>query len=306
MQILIYGTTSHIDRLENILREYYKVEVINLSKIINMKKNRSIFNKFQLIFEIIINIYKSKLIYTIFCGNFSIFNFFVFFIARILNKKIINHWIGTDILIAKKNKNKTKIMQLFINYNFSGSKLLHDELYDIGIKSEIVPIILQDISHKISKMPSSHAILVYLPEGREEFYGYSIVLKLIKYFKSIDFYIIANNKIRINEKNVILLGNVSVEKMNEVYDRISILLRIPEHDGLSLMVLEALAKGKYVIYKYEFPYTYQARNYIEAKEKINLIISHNPPIVNSEASEFISKSYTHEQYLSKIMEKINE
>jgi hypothetical protein len=310
MKLLIYGTTSHSNRLAEILMQDNSIEVIDLAKQFckHAKARFPIFFYIERIKKMVLAIYKADLIYTIFMGNFSKYNFIFFLVARILKKTTINHWIGTDVLIAKKNMHKCAIMQKLIKYNYCGSKILYDELKEINIKSEIVPIVLQDIPHCISKMPDNHKILVYLPQGREVFYGLNIVKKLIYKFKDIEFYIVGNDSdIFSGVRNVKMLGHVSLLEMNNIYDRISILLRIPEHDGLSLMLLEALAKGKYVIYKYEFPYTFTARSYEEAEKAINIILKkEKKPIANKEASEYIVKNYSTRLYINKILEKMHE
>ncbi len=310
MKLLIYGGTSHSSRLSEILRQNKNIEVIDLAKHFSKgaKEGFRIFYIIRKIKIMVFAIYKADLIYTIFMGNFSWFNFMFFLVAKILKKTTINHWIGTDVLIAKKNLHKCAVMQKLIKYNYCGSKILYDELKKIGIKSEIVPIVLQDIPHYISKMPDNHRILVYLPRGREAFYGLDIVKRLVYKFNDMEFYIVANDSDIFSEaKNVKMLGQVPLAEMNNIYDRISILLRIPEHDGLSLMLLEALAKGKYVIYKYEFPYTYKAQSYEEAEKAINMILKkEEKPIANREASEYIAINYSTRQYIRKIMEKIHE
>ncbi len=300
MKLLVYGT-SHVDRLEKILNHTNnKVEIINLNELVKEKR------KIIRIKNVILNALQADAIYTTFCGLYSKINFVIFFLSKIQRKVSINHWIGTDVLFAQKDVKKTNKMQKYIKYNFAGSQLLQGELKEIGIKSEVVPIVLSDISTNISKMPNDHAVLVYLPKGREEFYGYDIVNKLTNDYPDILFYIVANDRASLfNSSNVRMLGNVPIEKMEDVYDNISILLRIPAHDGLSMMVLEALAKGKNIIYKYDFPYTHKANNYIEAKEVLKKIISKGPPKPNFEASKYITKTYKSESYINKILETIN-
>lgn len=299
MKLLVYGT-SHIDRLGKILNRTSEVEIINLNELVKEKR------KIIRIKNVILNVLRADAIYTTFCGLYSKINFTIFFISKIQKKVTINHWIGTDVLFAQKDVQRTRKMQKYIKYNFAGSQLLQGELKEIGIESEVVPIVLSDISINISKMPNEHAVLVYLPKGREEFYGYDIVKQLIHDYSDIFFYIVANDKSSLfDSSNVRMLGNVPVERMDDIYDKISILLRIPAHDGLSMMVLEALAKGKSVIYKYDFPYTYKASNYVETKEVLTRIISKGPPKPNFEASKYIAKNYKSESYISKILEAIN-
>ena len=56
--------------------------------------------------------------------------------------------------------------------------------------------------------------------------------------------------------------------LDPVYRAASILIRVPPHDSLSAMVLEALAWGREVIYSRPFPYTRQAGDEEEAEEAL--------------------------------------
>ena len=87
--------------------------------------------------------------------------------------------------------------------------------------------------------------------------------------------------------------------MYQIYNKISILIRIPEHDGLSLMLLEALIKGKNVIYCYDFPYTKKATSFEELDEKFKQIISYNPE-PNTKGHDYIMKEYNMEDIKNKL------
>jgi hypothetical protein len=56
--------------------------------------------------------------------------------------------------------------------------------------------------------------------------------------------------------------------LDPVHRAASILIRVPPHDSLSAMVLEALAWGREVIYFRPFPYTRQAGDEEEAAEAL--------------------------------------
>lgn len=214
-------------------------------------------------------------------------------IPKIFGKKVINHWIGSDVLVAKRGKT-SKINQLFIDKNLSCSSLIKEELNEMGIRSTLIPIIPSGLKYDIAKMPANHGVLVYLPEGKEEFYGLKYVELLANKFSNVLFYIVANtNSKLILLDNVIFMGKLGLVEMEKLYDKISILLRLPEHDGLSLMLIEALAKGKKVIYKYDFPHVYTIKNEEELVYIFKQIVEEEPTI-NYEANRFINENYNEE------------
>ena len=65
---------------------------------------------------------------------------------------------------------------------------------------------------------------------------------------------------------------------------------MPKHDGLSLMLLEALIKGKEIIYSYKFPYTQYAASKEEVSDKINEIIQKQPEF-NKLGHQYVLKNY---------------
>jgi len=280
MKIGVFGPQFQSQHIIELLKHFH-VDCIDINKTLS---GENLIKKYK---QFIKTISKVDTVYTI--GQSFRFNPKIV-ISKILGKKVISHWIGSDILEAKKNRFH-KINQWFIDINLSCSELIQNELFDMGIASELLPIIPAGMSYDIAIMPKRHSVLVYLPEGNEEFYGKKFVEFLALEYPDIEFKIVANtNKNILNFKNVFFLGRLSFDEMEKLYDEISILLRLPEHDGLSLMLLEALAKGKEVIYKYPFPYTHTASNLTELKIVFSKIVSSEPK-VNYEANEYIRNNY---------------
>ena len=210
-------------------------------------------------------------------------------IAKLYNKKVITHWIGSDVLKIKNNKNIDKV-QSYISYNLTCSPVLKDELSDIGITVEEVAIIPTNMSGDYSKLPKKHGVMMYLPKGSEDFYGIKYLEYAAKQFKSIQFYVVGNDNDTLHLKNVCFLGKIPTEEMNDLYDKTSILIRLPEHDGLSLMLLESLIKGKEVIYCYDFPHTRHVTNINELKRELDDIISKKPKH-NVEGHDYVLEKY---------------
>lgn len=221
-------------------------------------------------------------------------------IAKIYKKKVISHWIGSDVLKAQELGN-LKSVQSYIDCNLTCSPIIKEELLELKIESKEIPILPMNMSEEYSALPAKHGVIMYLPKGNEKFYGISYLEYAAKEFKDLDFYIVGNDNDSINLKNVHFLGKIPKEKMFELYDKTSILIRLPEHDGLSLMLLEALVKGKEVIYCYDFPHTVRVTNNNELKEAIINIIS-NVPKYNEKGHNYILEQYN----LHDIKERLKE
>lgn len=218
-------------------------------------------------------------------------------LARLLKKKVIMHWIGTDVY-QTIHSDKPEIYTGNIHH-ICGSKLLHDELKSINISADIIPILPLKMNMDIIKQPEKHSVLIYLPEGKEDFYGADRIRELAIRNPNIEFHIVANQGYKPLElPNVIFHGRLNSEEMNDMYKNISILLRIPKHDGLSMMVIEALAKGKQVLYKYEHPYVYTPKSLnIDDLDKTFKEIIATEPSENKKGHDYVAEYYTEKEIM---------
>ena len=123
-------------------------------------------------------------------------------LAALLKKKIVIHWIGTDVLDATVEYKKTgKILnEEYQHVDLACAAHLKDELMKIGVHSEYVPIFPIDIPFEPLPAPSQHAILSYIPEDKTAFYGLPELKHLAKRFPDIDFHIVANSGAADTEK----------------------------------------------------------------------------------------------------------
>ena len=143
------------------------------------------------------NFYKIKKEYKIFHGITFSRNFKVFLLAKLAGLKTINHWMGSDVEYALKSYYgyfKVKLTSLFIDRHLACSKPLVQELKQIGIKANFMPIINpMSISQNIKPLPEKFSVLAYLPDNRHEFYGSKYIYQLACEYEKINFYIVAGN-----------------------------------------------------------------------------------------------------------------
>lgn len=213
--------------------------------------------------------------------------------ARLLKKKIVNQWIGTDVMSATKYPRRritALITNKICNIQIAVSPFLTRELKRIGISSYVIPNV-PEISYKTPvNSPKKNGVIVYIPEDRYHFHRGDTILNIASKFPSINFHIVANEgkKIR-NMDNIHYHGFLSDDKMEELWSKVNVLLRIPYHDGLPLMILEALARGKYVVWTYPFHSCYRVKKSNDIINALNEIFNKIEP--NLEGRSFVLNHY---------------
>jgi len=206
----------------------------------------------------------------------------IYIISKLLGKKVIVHWIGTDVWFVASNKEWSintllrKIAYRMVDLHLAVSKALANELKPLGIDAIVVPLIPDmPLLQEDITWPSENVVLVYLPEKRPEFYGSSIVFRLAEELPQIKFLIVAHTgEGAPHLPNIEYLGWINLET---IWRQVKIYLRLTKHDGLPNMIIEALARGKRVIWSYQYPFCHQAHTFEEAKDALENILRQNQP-----------------------------
>lgn len=212
-------------------------------------------------------------------------------------KPILNHWLGTDVLSCI-TKYRGYLVARFLNriaYQAAVSPHLVSELKQIGINSFVLPIAppAETFPAMTTKEPG---VLVYLPQNRFSFYEGEKVLSLAVRFPFLKFHIIGHNG-----KGVYPLSNVKfygwVEDTTPFWEKTHILLRLVKHDGLPLMVVEALSRGHHVIWNFPMEACHLASNEDEAALFLKNLCFQNE--LNLDGRNFAMNNWSGER-LSKI------
>ena len=274
-----------------------------------------------------VSIMKNKSDIPLIFKNLNIFNFiFIFFskkwlqadyvyfvgvinlkflkLAKLFNKKVICHWIGTDVttiakLPEKQKKNFIKLCKKTGNKHFAITPKIVQKLQEYGIESELLEITSNNVlPQKKVEFSKKHSILAYWSPLKREFYGGNVIDKLAIDFPELTFYILGsdgNGETQLS--NLVYLNKV--KDIEEVFDKITILIRITKHDGLPSMILETLARGKWVIFSDDFPHTIKAQTYFEAKEALTKLQLKTE--LNIEGMKYIENNYNSQIIKEKIM-----
>lgn len=225
-------------------------------------------------------------------GNITKSKFYVK-VARHFKKDVVIHWVGSDVLHLPER------IDLFRPY-FDGvkhltcSEMLQKELVDCEVYADHIPLVPYDMNLDIQPIPEKHAVMVYLPEGKEEFYGSHYIGILANQYPDIIFHIVANEGFdELRLPNVRFYKKMNFDELNELYKKISVLVRLTEHDGLPMMMLESLAKGKSVVYRFTHPYVSTPKS-LDREDVIaafDAIVS-KPPVLNEEGSRYVREFYS--------------
>ena len=224
-----------------------------------------------------------------------------FVISKLKRKKTICHWIGSDSLLAIQNwrrKLQTKIFTKFVDLHLAVSNRIKDELAEIGIESEVL-FHGSDIKPEEISMPKKLGVLIYFMEGREKLYGLERVIEIAQRLKDVDFYFVGRFKPEkytknYNQKNLNFLGFTNLD---ELWHKISVIVRMTEHDGFPKTILEAYAKGRYVIHNYPLPGVILCQTNNEVIEELRKLQKTNS--VNKDGLEIFKKEFHYEAFLEK-------
>jgi glycosyltransferase involved in cell wall biosynthesis len=219
------------------------------------------------------------------------------FILACTAKPVIWHWIGSDILLLK-NSRLSRWVQKFIQrrridywprLHAADSPDVQRELHALGIRSEVIRLLPERIEAPVEPLPETFTVLSYWLEDRKRFYGGDIVMQLARELPEVRFLILgAAGDDQADLPNVKFLG--WQKDLESFYTQSSALIRLPEHDSLSAMVLEMLARGRYIIYNKPMPGCHLARNFAETKEALAQIQKLKTP--NRDGARHIQENFS--------------
>lgn len=191
--------------------------------------------------------------------------------ARMMGCNVVRWWVGSDVMLSSENSetvSTARSLDSVVDLNIAVSPHLVEELADIGIEAEYLPSPC-DLSALKSRPPDKLAsgVLTYLPTERRQFYGENVLVEAIEANPDLNFYIVSDESHSLARyHNVRSLG--WVKNMDEVWPEVGVLLRVTAHDGMPRMVLEALARGRYVIYSERFEGCWFARSGAEVNRHL--------------------------------------
>ena len=191
-------------------------------------------------------------------------------IAMWLHKRIVMHWVGTDVLMAGKAAADGGVDQKLVKATRHLCEVawIQEELRPIGIFAELADIaVFPDDLPEPAPLPGRFSILTYMSKGRERFYGLDWVIEVAMAFPSVEIRIAGISEYSEGlPENIRLLGWVA--DMSAEYRNCVMYLRLPAHDGLAFSVLEAMSTGRYVAYTEPLACTLQVNSVADLIHKV--------------------------------------
>lgn len=185
---------------------------------------------------------------------------------RVRRRPVVVHWVGTDVLIALEEHAKQNISTRLVEapHHWCDAPWLVDELRPMGIRAEYVPLPIPVLEAEPSPLPGRFRVLMYLPVDAfdREVFDIDTLLRLPVELPEVEFILIPSPADSLPGP---LPANLQtpgwVDDMDALYREVSALVRLVSHDGMSFMVLEALSRGRQVIYTYPLPHVVQASGF---------------------------------------------
>lgn len=235
-------------------------------------------------------------------------------LALFLKKIIIIHWVGSDILEMmawRKQGNEFSYKLASQAVHWAEVNWTAKELQELGLACRVVPLTSVAFPEEVRDLPEKFVVLTYLPTGKGEFYGETTIVELARKMPDVVFLAVAAQTISRNPEwpsNLISVG--WVDNMAEFYSEVVLIIRLTLHDGLSLMVLEALAHGRHVIWGYPFTGAYQTDGNIDRLvrfiEKLHQKHVQKDLQINRIGREFVARFYRPENVWDSISRGIQE
>jgi hypothetical protein len=219
-------------------------------------------------------------------------------------------WMGTDVSLAMGRYRDRSIHLKYIEYahHFTDSPLLKHELESIGVKANTLHfkwIRTNDYGKNV--FPALSAF-TYIGQGKADFYGWQQVRELAIAFPEISFKIAGNTGVDFIDipKNLMFLGWIDSESMKQLRNETPIFIRLPEHDGFSMSVLEAMGSGCDVIWNQELNgcHLFNSNAPIEQFASILDTLKLRNLSKNSDNIQFIASHFEKQQILQNFLQTL--
>jgi hypothetical protein len=208
-------------------------------------------------------------------------------------KRVVFHWIGSDLYSLGR---RTALRSLFwtvragVDLHIADAPWLVDDLKALGLEAHLVPTISEKMAPGPQPLPARLRVLAYVPDRRRDFYGWHTIRMLAELYPGSEFIAVGGAAEEGAPANVRFEGYLDGAGMDRVYRETSVLLRPTANDGLSQMVLEALGRGRQVVWSRRFPHCHYAETAAEYVSAMEQLLAECPP--NDAGAAYVAEHYS--------------
>ncbi len=253
-----------------------------------------------------------------FCANLAEKSEYVQILER-TKKKVLIHWIGTDApncaaFQVAGEKDLFERLKAPNVVHLAENTEMRKEVLDLGVPRVILCPIASRFNFEPLPLPTkmngdlNPLISVYMPPHRHDFFNRELIMKVIEKTPEIPyiFYSYSDGlKTSPLTENAMSWGKIPDGQYEILIKQSTGHLRLVEHDGVSLTMVEFCMAGRWFITNQDRPHTIKCGlNVDEIVTRVKEVVAKKEP--NKVASRFYSENFgadRHRAVISKILEK---
>jgi len=182
----------------------------------------------------------------------------------------VRWWVGSDVLALQAGR--TRPHRRDERLNWCGSPWLQHELAAEGVPARVMPI-LPVWEPQPLPLARDPAVLAYCPQGRERLYRWKALVAVAGRCPGIQFKVFRRDGPPPLPNLTCVPGFVDHDTLHTAYAAARAVLRLVEHDGMSLSILEALGFGRHAVWSYPYAACRQAESVDEAARAVRLAVA---------------------------------
>jgi hypothetical protein len=163
---------------------------------------------------------------------------------------LVRWWVGSDVLALRDGRTRPHSRDERLHW--AGSPGLARELASLGVPARVLPI----LPHwEPTPLPRSAepVVLAYCRAGREALYRWADTCAIAARCPDVQFRVFRQAGEGLPPNLTCIQDWVAHDQMRGEYARARAVLRLVEHDGTSLSILEALTFGRHALWSYPYP-----------------------------------------------------
>ncbi len=238
----------------------------------------------------------------------------------LMPQPLIIHWAGSDISLCKfyeKDFGSLAEMRDELNgdnvIHLAQTEQLADEVINWGINNVDVCTLPSRLDLEpcdldiVAGGENDTKVSLYIPPGRTDFFKLPIIMEVAAKLPDIDFIICSFSSPKRQQlitDNVVDWGKLGDKAMRYLMESCNIHLRLVEHDGFSLSVIENKLMGRRVITNQDYPHTEKVSLDVdEIVAKIKELAEIKEP--DYEGAKFYEENYGKARYIQYIKELLD-